>query len=639
MLIYLCALTSLLPFIIFSIYGFLINADIYGKIDSLLFCVYYFISLIFIARLSKTIFSSYIFASFFLIFALSKASHEYFLFYDTYISFDHLTLFKEFVLALKNFSSWWTFVAITFTVIIVVSLHIYVISELKKPSLINSIVISAFLLLATLPFYNFHTERYLIAQVSHSSENPSYNYSFENPIMFFIRSFPWNKSTTIHKENAKRSTLARALKKNMLNKLPESYQPNNYASLLLEYPGYQTQSATLNPLQNAPKTSNIEVESLTNKNILIVLLESFRSYEFDSNEMVGKNLKRIAKKSIVFDKAYSIARATIKSEQAILCSSVDTNLKTPYSVNQGKYAGKCLPEILKSRGYNTTWFHGNTKDFYNRAVFHPSIGFDNIFSKDEIQKVDGYEINDIGWGIPDPYIYQFALNNLEKAKRPFFAEILTVSSHQPFNWDYGNFKFPPLINSHSDDIYKNYLKALYYADDALGQFWNAFISSSLKDNTIVIFTGDHGVPFYHHEELSELEKSNILFKVPLMIYHPDIEPSNNSFQSSHLDIAPTLLSLLGISESNSFLGRPTLGEFKNLARRPVFHMNRDGYAFRIGETNCVPKMAQCASNELCYKDERFMCDLEKESDIMQIQQSSKLMEYMKLLTEANYTDS
>ncbi len=639
-LIYLCALVSLLPFILFGIYGFLINVDIYGKIDSLLFCIYYFISLIFIATFPKAIFSSYIFVSFFLIFVLSKASHEYYLFYDTYISFDHLTLFEEFLLALKNFSSWLTFVTIIFTLAIIVALHIYVISPLKKPSIKSSIVVTGFLLLVTLPFYNFHTDRYLVAQVSQSSENPSYNYSFENPIMFFIRSFPWSDSTTVYKENAKRATLARAIEKNAISQLPESYLPKNYASLLLGYPEHKPVTPYLTPFEYAPVTPSNVLNSSAfkkQKNVLIVVLESFRSYEFESNKIIGKNLDTIAEKSIVFDQAYSIARATIKSEQAILCSSLDTNLKTPYSVSQGRYSGKCLPKIFKDLGYETTWFHGNTKDFYNRTIFHPTLGFDTIYSKDEIQQTDK-QVNDIGWGIPDPNVYQFALNKLKNKSSPFFAEILTVSSHQPFNWDYGEFKFPNEINFQSDDVYKNYLKALYYADDALGKFWNEFISSPLKDNTIVIFTGDHGVPFYPNHIENEVDKFNILFKVPLMIYHPEIGHRKSSFQSSHLDIAPTLLSLLKIKEENSFIGRATLGSHKTLARRPIFHMNKDGYGFRLGKTKCIPKMQQCTIKKLCYKDERFMCDLEKETDILQIQQSSNLMEYMKLLTETHYAE-
>ena len=638
--IYICAFISLLPLAIFDNFGFFVSLDIYGKIDGLLFCVYYFISLLVIARLPNAIFSSYIFISFILIFTLSKASSEYYLFYDTYISFDHITLFKEFLLALKNFSTLWTLLIIITFVFIIFIFHAHLVKSYKKTSLLNSVITSLLCLLVTVPFYNFHESRYHLTQIIKQSEKPTYDYSFENPIMFFIRSFPWSDSTTVYKENAKRATIARAIEKNAISQLPESYLPKNYASLLLDYPEYKPVTPYLTPLEYAPVTpSNILNRSAfkKQKNVLIVVLESFRSYEFESNKIIGKNLDTIAEKSIVFDQAYSIARATIKSEQAILCSSLDTNLKTPYSVSQGRYSGRCLPKIFKDLGYETTWFHGNTKDFYNRTIFHPTLGFDTIYSKDEIQQTDK-QVNDIGWGIPDPNVYQFALNKLKNKSSPFFAEILTVSSHQPFNWDYGEFKFPNEINFQSDDVYKNYLKALYYADDALGKFWNEFISSPLKDNTIVIFTGDHGVPFYPNHIENEVDKFNILFKVPLMIYHPEIGHRKSSFQSSHLDIAPTLLSLLKIKEENSFIGRATLGSHKTLARRPIFHMNKDGYGFRLGKTKCIPKMQQCTIKKLCYKDERFMCDLEKETDILQIQQSSNLMEYMKLLTETHYAE-
>lgn len=638
--LYLSTFIALLPLVIFNYYGFYLELDIYGKIDGLMFCTYYFVSLLVIARAPSFIYSSYVLISFLIIFSISKASSEYYLFYDSYISFDHLTLFKEFLLALKNFSTPWTFLIIIAFTATMACLHVFFIKSLRKSSILSSTAIAIICILITLPFYNFHKNRYHVADLMNLTEKPTYEYSFENPIMFFFRSLPWNESEAVYKKNAKRATLAKALEKKTITILPDIYSPKNYDSLLLDYPDYESVNVHLKPLENTPKKlSEVLIQNTKNKkNVLIVVLESFRSYEFENSKLIGINLEKIAAKSIVFNEAYSIARATIKSEQAILCSTLDTNLKTTYSVKQGKYAGQCLPKILKNHGYDTSWFHGNTKDFYNRRTFHPTLGFDNIYSKEEIQKIKGNKVNDIGWGMPDPTIYKFALNKLKNKKGPFFAEILTVSSHQPFNWDYGEFKFPNTFNSESDDIYKNYLKALYYADHALGQFWNEFMSSPLKDNTIVVFTGDHGVPFYPEQEISETDKFDILFKVPLMIYHPDIAPSRNFFQSSHMDITPTLLSLLDISVQNSFIGRATLGGNKTLTKRPIYHVNMNNYGFRFGKTKCVPKMAQCIDKNLCYKDERFMCDLEKKSDILQIQQSDDFMEYMILLTEAHYAN-
>ena len=38
----------------------------------------------------------------------------------------------------------------------------------------------------------------------------------------------------------------------------------------------------------------------------------------------------------------------------------------------------CLPSILAHYGYETHWFHGYEKNFYNRDEFFPSIGFQKL---------------------------------------------------------------------------------------------------------------------------------------------------------------------------------------------------------------------------------------------------------------------
>lgn len=636
--LYLCFIIALTPILIFDFYGFYRGMDTYGKLDAAIFSIIFFIILLVTISLSKWLFSTISFYFILAVTIFSKASQEYYLFYNTYISYEHLSLFNEFVLAIKNFITPSLFFALISFPLLLILFHKVLLVKVTAPPLkilIPTLVISSIILL----LLSAHNEdRYKTIYIIKQSEKIEYIYSYENPVMYFFRSFPLLTSSSEQKSNAKFSLIAKRLEKKVMKVLPPIYQSSNYQSFLLNFPGYKTANSDTDPLKNTP-LNNIVHPKLKNKNVIIIVLESFRSYELTGELSVGKNLELIAEHSINFTNAYSTARATIKSEQAILCSSIDANLRMPYSIKNGIYKGKCLPKILEKKGYETYWFHGNTKEFYNRTEFHPSIGFNKLYSKEELI-ANGYDKKqDIGWGIPDSYLYEFALNKLKNSKKPFFAEILTVSSHQPFDWNYGEFNFPKRIDYEGDDIYKNYQKSLYFSDDALGNFWHSFLNSPLKNNTIIVFTGDHGVPFYPQDNtLNEIEKFNILFKVPLMIYHPEKTPHEVSFQTSHLDITPTLLSLMNISESNSFFGRPLLGKHKSSDKRPIFHMNMDSYGFRYDQINCVPKVHQCINGAMCYQDSRFSCPLNTESDAEIIRQSEYFMEYVKLLTEALYVE-
>ena len=71
--------------------------------------------------------------------------------------------------------------------------------------------------------------------------------------------------------------------------------------------------------------------------------------------------------------------------------------------------------------------------------------------------------------------------------------------------------------------------------------------SGLLDNTILLIYGDHvGRALNNPDCLAEC--------VPLFIYHKDLSPRIKATIGSHLDLGPTILDLLDISEPSGWLG-------------------------------------------------------------------------------------
>jgi arylsulfatase A-like enzyme len=94
-----------------------------------------------------------------------------------------------------------------------------------------------------------------------------------------------------------------------------------------------------------------------------------------------------------------------------------------------------------------------------------------------------------------------------------------------------------------------------------------YIDTILKDlirkieekfpNTIFIITADHGEEFREHHGLSHLEKLyDELLHVPLFIYGNNVEATVVEKPVSLIDLAPTILQLLGLPEEESFQGVP-----------------------------------------------------------------------------------
>ena len=637
--VYLFTVLSLIPLAIFSLFGFYLNNDIYFQIDTLALCCFVFCLLVLFSYCKRFVFTAFVICMLTSLTVFASASREYFDFYGLYISFESLKLYRELFLAIKNFNSIPALIFIMCICALGVLLHKTLFKKLHRFSWIKGTLTFLIPFIIGLFLVSIHTTRNDTNKLLNLTSNERRDVELENPLMYFFRSTPialWlvPESEDNAAEN-KAKVIAKALRKKTLVELPEEYSSQNFDHLILEYPGLKHKNSNVNPLTFYPSTPL--TQSLPNKkNVILIVLESARFKELSKD--ITPNLLEIANESFWFTNNYATSRATIKSEQAILCSSIDGNLLTPFARSEGVYRGKCLPHILKKHGYTTSWFHGNTIEFYNREVFHPSLGFNNIYSKESFER-DGYsDAQDIGWGVPDPILYNTALDYFDEQSRPFFTEILTLTNHQPFNWDYKGFKFPAHLKELDDDIYSNYQRSLYYADVALGDFWHKLKQKPFYSQSVIVITGDHGVPYYPEDTVLPREQFEVLFKVPMLIHVPNSMPRQIDAARSHLDIAPTLLSLLNINEENSFLGRPLIGSKANDEKRPIFLMNMDSYGFIYGATKCFPKADMCSNGSSCHNEKRFSCAIDSSEDVKAIEQSAHLMKYLKLKTLAAFIE-
>ncbi|MFU8780035.1 MAG: sulfatase-like hydrolase/transferase [Kiritimatiellia bacterium] len=112
---------------------------------------------------------------------------------------------------------------------------------------------------------------------------------------------------------------------------------------------------------------------------------------------------------------------------------------------------------------------------------------------------------------------------------------------------------------------QGYYTTLTAMDQAIGRIMNKLDALGMRDNTIVIFTGDNGYNMGHH---GILHKGNGTFplnlyeesvKVPFIMRHPGNIPANtvNRDLLSHYDFMPTLLDYLGFEhpEADQLPGR------------------------------------------------------------------------------------
>ena len=126
--------------------------------------------------------------------------------------------------------------------------------------------------------------------------------------------------------------------------------------------------------------------------------------------------------------------------------------------------------------------------------------------------------------------------------RPFMLGMLTVSNHRPYEFPQTKVKW--------DDSLGNRHNTARYADQAFGDFIEQARSHAWFDDTVFVFVADHG-----HKVNGAAEVPLYRYRIPMLFYSPKhIRPARVDTLAAQIDLAPTLLGLLGISYESSFFG-------------------------------------------------------------------------------------
>ena len=136
----------------------------------------------------------------------------------------------------------------------------------------------------------------------------------------------------------------------------------------------------------------------------------------------------------------------------------------------------------------------------------------------------------------------------------------------------------------SDIDYRNARRGYYgmisYIDDLFGRLMKALEDSGFADNTVVIFSSDHGDMIGERGMWFKKTLYNPAIQVPLIIAHPDYSFDRINAPVSLLDMFPTMLDLAQIKPadiSTAFMGRSLLPVLQGEGiDGPVFAEHIDG---------------------------------------------------------------
>ncbi|NWR54961.1 IDS sulfatase, partial [Bucorvus abyssinicus] len=141
----------------------------------------------------------------------------------------------------------------------------------------------------------------------------------------------------------------------------------------------------------------------------------------------------------------------------------------------------------------------------------------------------GYHKPHIPLRYPQEFLKLYPLENITLAPDPWVPEKLPPVAYNPWtdirqrdDVEALNVSFPygPLPDDFQRQVRQSYYAAVSYLDTQVGRLLNALDDVGLSNNTIVVFTGDHGWSLGEHGEWAKYSNFDVATCVPLMFYVP-----------------------------------------------------------------------------------------------------------------------
>lgn len=143
------------------------------------------------------------------------------------------------------------------------------------------------------------------------------------------------------------------------------------------------------------------------------------------------------------------------------------------------------------------------------------------------------------------------------AAKPFFSFMFFDSTHAPYDFPEDHAPFKPYarevryagrnLDAQREPILNRYRNAISWLDVLSGRVIDALESSGLLDDAIVVITGDHGEEFGEHGLWGHNSAFNDeQIHVPFVLHLPGRAHARLDHATSHQDIAPTFMELLGV---------------------------------------------------------------------------------------------
>jgi phosphoglycerol transferase MdoB-like AlkP superfamily enzyme len=224
----------------------------------------------------------------------------------------------------------------------------------------------------------------------------------------------------------------------------------------------------------------------------------------------------------------------------------------------------CMGNQLSNIGYETKAYHNHSYTYYDRDKSHPNLGYDYV------GKGNGLQIT-TQWPESDVEMMEQTTADYVTGEVPFHVYYMTVSGHLEYNFG-GN----AMSIKHKDkvadlpysDACKAYIACQIELEDAVNMLINDLAAAGKLDDTLIVISGDHYPYGLTHEQINELNGSEVeknfeLYRSTLIVWNSAMATNGETVTVEKpcysVDILPTLSNLMGVAfDSRLLMGRDIL---------------------------------------------------------------------------------
>lgn len=280
------------------------------------------------------------------------------------------------------------------------------------------------------------------------------------------------------------------------------------------------------------------------RNVILITVESLSASLVGAYGGTGgltPNIDELARNGMKFERAFATGTRTVRGLEAV-------SLGTPPIPGQAIVRRlknehlSTIGELLEHQGFSPYFIYGGYGYFDNMNAYF-SVNDYRVLDRTDFPKETVMFEN--VWGVADEVLFDNVVRTFDKeasTEKPFFVHIMTTSNHRPYTYPDGRIDIPSPGGRAG---------AVKYTDFAIGKFIRDAKSKPWFKDTLFVIVADHCASVAGKTKLP-VEG----YRIPLIFYAPELlKPASYPHVVSQIDIAPTLLDILGKSGSEHFFGR------------------------------------------------------------------------------------